>query len=148
VRIRSQKDFWCGAVFVAIGIAFMVIARDYRFGTAARMGPGFFPTLLGGLLAGLGLLLSIPGLVRDGDAFPKLHMRALLTILFGIVVFALLMQPLGFVLAAVILILICGFADPDLRLIESAGLAVLLTAFCVGIFVLLLGLPLSLWPDL
>lgn len=148
VRIRSQKDFWCGAVFVAIGIAFMVIARDYRFGSAARMGPGFFPTMLGGLLAGLGLLLSIPGLVRDGEPFPKLHVRALLTILFGIVVFALLMQPLGFVLASVILVLICGFADPDLRFVESAGLAVLLTAFCVGVFVLLLGLPMSLWPDL
>jgi len=148
VKIRSQKDFWCGALFVAIGIGFMIVARNYRFGTAARMGPGFFPTMLGGLLAGLGLLLSIPSLVHDGDAFPKLHLRPLLTILFGIVVFALSMQPLGFVLAAVILILICGFADPDLRPIESAGLAVLLTAFCVGVFFLLLGLPLNLWPDL
>jgi putative tricarboxylic transport membrane protein len=135
-------------LFVAIGLAFMVVARSYRFGTAARMGPGFFPTMLGGVLVGFGLLLSLPSLVRDGDAFPRLHLRPLLTILCGIVVFALLMQPLGFVLAAVILVLICGFADPDLRLIESAGLAVLLTAFCVGVFVLLLGLPLNLWPDL
>ena len=135
-------------VFVAIGIAFMVVARNYRFGTAARMGPGFFPTMLGGLLTGLGLLLSIPSLIQNGDAFPKLHLRPLLTILFGIIVFALLMQPLGFVFAAGVLILICGFADPDLRLIESAGLAVLLTAFCVVVFVLLLGLPLNLWPDL
>jgi hypothetical protein len=135
-------------LFVAIGITFMIVARNYRFGTTARMGPGFFPTLLGGLLAGLGLLLAIPALVREGDAFPRLHLRPLLTILSGIIVFALLMQPLGFVLAAVIFVLICGFADPDLRLVESAGLAVLLTAFCVGVFVLLLGLPLSLWPDL
>jgi len=148
VRIRSQKDFWCGVLFIAIGIAFMVVARNYRFGTAARMGPGFFPTLLGGVLAGLGLLLSLPALVHDGDPFPKLHLRPLLTILLGIVVFALLMQPLGFVLAAVILILICGFADPDLRFVESAGLALLITAFCVGVFVVLLGLPLTLWPDL
>jgi putative tricarboxylic transport membrane protein len=135
-------------LFVAIGLTFMVVARSYRFGTAARMGPGFFPTMLGGVLVGFGLLLSLPSLVRDGDAFPRLHLRPLLTILFGIVVFALLMQPLGFVLAAVILVLICGFADPELRFIESAGLAVLLTAFCVGVFVAMLGLPLNLWPDL
>ena len=148
MRIRSEQDFWCGVVFFAIGIAFMVIAREYRFGTAARMGPGFFPAILGGLLAGLGLLIALPAIMRDGDAFPKLHLRPLLTILAGIVVFALLLQPLGFVLAAVVLILISGFADPDLRPVESVGLALLLTAFSVGVFVVLLGLPLNLWPDL
>lgn len=148
MRIRSQKDFWCGVVFFAIGVAFMVIAREYRLGTAARMGPGFFPTMLGGLLAGLGLLLAVPAIVRDGDTFPRLHLRPLLTILAGIVVFALLLQPLGFVLAAVVLIVVSGFADPELRLVESVGLALLLTAFSVGVFVVLLGLPLSLWPDL
>lgn len=148
MRIRSQKDFWCGVLFLAIGIALMLIARNYRFGTAARMGPGFFPAMLGGLLAVLGLTLSIPALARDGDAFPRLHLRPLLTILIGIVIFALVLQPLGFVLSAAILVLVCGLADPELRFVESAGLAVLLTAFCVGVFVALLGLPLNLWPDL
>ena len=65
-------------------------------GTAARMGPGFFPTLLGGLLAVLGLMLSVPALLRDGEPFPKLHLRPMLMILASIVVFALLLQPLGF----------------------------------------------------
>ena len=148
MRIRSQKDFWCGVVFFAIGIAFMVIARNYRLGTAARMGPGFFPTILGGLLAGFGLLLAVPAIVRDGDAFPRLHLRPLLAILAAIVVFALLLLPLGFVLAAVALVLIGGFADPELRPVESAGLALLLAAFSVGVFVVLLGLPLNLWPNL
>jgi putative tricarboxylic transport membrane protein len=148
VSIRSQKDFWCGVVFFAIGIAFLVIARNYRLGTAARMGPGFFPTILGGVLAGLGLLLAVPAIICDGDAFPRLHLRPLLTILAAIVIFALLLQPLGFVLAAVVLVLIGGFADPELRPVESAGLALLLTAFSVGIFVVLLGLPLNLWPNL
>ena len=135
-------------VFFAIGIAFMVIARNYRLGTAARMGPGFFPTILGGLLAGFGLLLAVPAIVRDGDAFPRLHLRPLLAILAAIVVFALLLLPLGFVLAAVALVLIGGFADPELRPVESAGLALLLAAFSVGVFVVLLGLPLNLWPNL
>ena len=135
-------------VFFAIGIAFMVIARNYRLGTAARMGPGFFPTILGGLLAGLGVLLAVPAIVRDGDAFPKLHLRPLLAILAAVVIFALLLHPLGFVLAAAVLVMIGGFADPELRLVESVRLALLLTAFSVGVFVLLLGLPLNLWPNL
>jgi len=131
-----------------MGIAFMVLARQYRFGTPARMGPGFFPTILGGILTALGLSLSIPALVRNGDPLPRVGLRPLLTILTAIIVFALLLQPLGFVLAAIILVLIAAFADPELRRIETAGLALLLTAFSVGIFVLLLGLPLNLWPDL
>ena len=65
------------------------------------MGPGFFPTLLGGLLALLGLTLAIPALVRDGERCPRLRLRPLLMVLLGIVVFALLLQPLGFVLSAV-----------------------------------------------
>ena len=95
VRIRSPSDFWCGVLFIAMGIAFMVLARQYRFGTPARMGPGFFPTILGGILAALGLTLSIPALLRDGDPLPRLRLRPMVTILAAIVVFALLLQPLG-----------------------------------------------------
>ena len=148
MRIRSQKDFWCGIIFVAIGIAFVALASQYRMGTAARMGPGLFPTLLGSFLAVLGLSLALPALVREGEAFAKLHMRPMLTLLASIVIFALLLQPLGFVLAAMILIVLGGFADPDLGFVESIALAIFLTAFSVGVFVTLLGLPLPLWPSL
>ena len=133
-------------LFLAIGIAFMVLAQEYRMGTGARMGPGYFPTALGGLMAVLGLTLVVPALVRDGEPFPRLHMRQMLMILASIVVFALLLQPLGFVLAAAALIVVGGLADPDLRFLESVGLAVFLSAFSVVVFVLLLGLPLPLWP--
>jgi putative tricarboxylic transport membrane protein len=152
VRIRSPSDFWCGILFIAVGIAFVVLAHGYRIGTPARMGPGFFPIVLGGILAVLGLSLAIPALIRDGEPLPRLGLglglRPLLTVLVAIVVFALLLQPLGFVVSAVVLILISGFADPELRRVESVGLALLLTAFSVLIFVVLLGLPFNLWPNL
>jgi hypothetical protein len=148
VRIRSPSDFWCGILFIAVGIAFVVLASGYRIGTPARMGPGFFPIVLGGILVALGLSLSIPALIRDGEPLPRLGLRPLLTVLVAIVVFALLLQPLGFVLSAVVLVLISGFADPELRRVESVGLALLLTAFSVAIFVVLLGLPFNLWPSL
>ena len=148
MRIRSPSDFWCGILFIAVGIAFMVLAYGYRIGTPARMGPGFFPIVLGGILAALGLSLAIPALIRSGEPLPRLGLRPLLTVLVAIVVFALLLQPLGFVLSAVVLVLIGGFADPELRRVESVGLALLLTAFSVAIFVVLLGLPFNLWPNL
>jgi len=148
VRIRSPNDFWCGLLFVVVGIAFAVLARNYRFGTPARMGPGFFPTILGGILAALGLTLAIPALARDGDplSFPRL--QPAVTILTAIIAFALLLAPLGFVLAAAALILISGLADPELRPLENIGLTLFLIAFSVAIFVMVLGLPMNLWPDL
>ena len=112
------------------------------------MGPGFFPTILGGLLAALGFSLTIPALFRDGEALPRLGLRPVLAILLGIVVFALLLAPLGFVIASAALILIAGLADPELRRVEHVGLTVFLIAFSVAIFVVLLGLPLNLWPNL
>ena len=135
-------------IFVAIGIAFMVLAREYRFGTAARMGPGFFPTVLGGFLGLLGLSLIVPALVRNGEKFPRLHFRPMLVLLASIVVFALLLEPLGFVLASLVLIIVGGFADPDLRFTESVAVAIGLTVFSVVVFFYVLGLPLTLWPEL
>jgi hypothetical protein len=148
VRIRSPSDFWCGLLFIVVGIAFMVLAREYRFGTPARMGPGFFPTVLGGILAALGLSLALPALVRDGPGLSRPALRPALAILIAIVVFALLLAPVGFVIASGALILIAAFADPDLRLLESIGLTLFLIAFSVVIFVLALGLPMNLWPNL
>jgi hypothetical protein len=148
VRIRAQGDFWCGVIFLAVGVAFVVFAQEYRLGTAARMGPGYFPTLLGGLLALLGLSLSIPALFISGEGFPRLELRPMLAILVSIGVFALLLDPFGFIVAAAALVIIGGFADPDLKFSESVGLAVFLVAFSTGLFVVVLGLPLSLWPNL
>jgi hypothetical protein len=126
----------------------MLFAREYRFGTPARMGPGFFPTILGGILAALGLSLALPALFRNGEPLTFPGLRPMLAILTAIVVFALLLAPLGFVIAAAALILIAGLADPDLRPIESAGLTLFLIAFSVVIFVVALGLPMNLWPNL
>ena len=148
MKIRSPSDFWCGLIFLAIGVAFMLLARDYRMGTAARIGPGYFPTLLGGVLAALGLLITLPSLFVAGEQFPRVAWRPLLTILAAIVVFGLLLEPAGLALAVAALVIISGLADRELRLRESLALALFLVVFSIGIFVSLLGLPLSLWPSL
>jgi hypothetical protein len=147
LRIRSQSDFWCGLIFVAIGLTFLIMARNYRMGSAARMGPGFFPTWLGGLLALLGVTLTVPSFVTAGDGFPRLHLRPMLALLASIAVFAFALTPLGFVIALMLLVVVAGFADPELGPVRALGVGALLTAFSVGIFHYLLGLPLPLWPS-
>lgn len=148
MRIRSQSDFWCGLLFAALGVAVVVLARDYRLGTAARMGPGYFPMLLGGLLVFLGLTLTVPALFKDGERIPRLHLRPLMMILISIAVFGVALEYLGFVIAVAALVLVGGLADPELKPVESAGVAAFLVLFAVGIFWGLLGMPINLWPDL
>jgi len=148
LRIRSQSNFWCGLLFLAIGVAVIAMAGQYRLGTAARMGPGYFPALLGGLLALLGLSLVVPAVFKDGETLPRLNLRALVMILLSIGAFGLTLEYLGFAIAVAVLVIVGGLADPDLRPIETAGLAVFLVVFSIGIFVVLLGIPLNLWPSL
>jgi hypothetical protein len=117
-------------------------------GTAARMGPGYFPTLLGYLLVVLGLTLSLPSLLRDGENIPRMHLRPVVVILLSIVVFGLLLDRFGFALSVFVLVLLGALADPELRLREAAVLALFLAAFSVAVFYSLLGLPLELWPKI
>jgi Tripartite tricarboxylate transporter TctB family len=148
VKIKSPSDFWCGLIFLAIGVAFMLLAREYRMGTAARIGPGYFPTLLGGVLAALGLSITLPSFLVAGEPLPRVSWRPLLMILISILVFGLLLEPAGLAVAVAALVVVSGLADRELRLRESLALALFLVAFSIGIFVTLLGLPLNLWPSL
>ena len=60
MQIKNHRDFWAGLLFIVTGVLFMVLSRQYQLGTAAKMGPGYFPTILGGLMALLGLLVMLP----------------------------------------------------------------------------------------
>ena len=147
MKIRAHSDFWCGLLFVVIGLAVVVLAQNYRFGTAARMGPGYFPTLLGALMALLGLTLSVPAFARDGEPVQRFHLRPFGFVLLAIAAFGLALPYLGFAAAIVVLVVVGSFADPDLKPLETAGVAAFLLVFSILIFVVLLGLPIRLWPD-
>jgi uncharacterized membrane protein YhaH (DUF805 family) len=140
-------DFWCGALFVAIGLTVVVLAQEYRLGTSARMGPGYFPTVLGSLLALLGLSLCVPALLIDGERLPRMGLRPLLMVLAGIAAFGVTLEYLGFVAAVIALVVVGGLADPDLKPLEIAGTGAFMALFSALIFVVLLGLPLRLWPS-
>ena len=69
--IRHQKDFWIGALFLFFGLVAVVVARDYPMGTAGRMGPAYFPTMLGSLLILIGAIAVIRSFLHDGEAVGK-----------------------------------------------------------------------------
>jgi putative tricarboxylic transport membrane protein len=147
MRIRAPKDFWSGLTFVAIGVAFVALASQYRLGDLHRMGPAMFPTMVGGLLAALGAALAARSLVLEGPPVAAFAMRPLTLGLLSIVLFGIALQFFGLVAAVIILVLVSAFASRETRPLQTIALAVVMAGFCVGVFVWLLGLPLPLWPQ-
>jgi putative tricarboxylic transport membrane protein len=136
-----RKDFWGGLMLIAIGAAAIILARDYPFGTALRMGPGYFPTLLGGILVLFGLYLMVLGL-RAGETIEgSWSFRALIIVPLSLVLFGVLMDRAGFIPALAVLIFGSAAASTEFRFVEVALLTVVLTAFSVAVFILGLGLP-------
>jgi hypothetical protein len=141
LEFRNNKDVWAGLMLIGTGAATILIARDYVFGTALRMGPGYFPSVLGGLLVLFGLYLVGAGLRRRELIEGSWSLRALIVLPLSLVVFGLLMENAGFVPALMVLIVGSSAAGSEFRLVETLLLAVGLTAFAVVLFIWGLGLP-------
>ena len=141
LEFRNNKDFWAGAMMIAVGAGAIVIARNYSFGTALRMGPGYFPSVLGGVLILFGIYLVAMGLKRNEKIEGGLSLRALIVLPLSLVMFGLLMEYAGFVPALLVLIVGSAAAGSEFKLIEALLLAVGLTAFAVLLFIYGLGLP-------
>ena len=149
MRIGNPKDFWSGVMFLGVGLAFVVLSQDYQMGTAQRMGPGYFPTLLGGLLATLGLVIAIQGLraaaTADGE-IDRFHFGPLLVVLGAVALFGALLRPAGLFVALLVLIGVSAYASHEFRLREVIPLAALLVVLVLAVFIWGLGLVIPLWP--
>jgi hypothetical protein len=148
MQIRAPKDFWSGVMFCVFAAVAVAAARGYSLGTAGRMGPGYFPLLLGLVLGGLGAVLIARSLVLDGEPVPRFHILPLMIIAFAVCLFGALIEPAGLVVALAVLILVSAWAGPQFRWLETAGLAAALVVFSIGVFVYALGLSLNIWPSL
>jgi hypothetical protein len=144
-RVRSPQDLGAGVVFILIGVAGIVFGQDLAFGSAARMGPGYFPTLLSWLIIAIGLVLAVKSLATDGPPIPSIHPRPLLAIIAAILAFGLLIDRVGLALTAAVLTIGAAYARRDVNLTETLLLAVGLALFTVGIFVYALTQPLPAW---
>jgi hypothetical protein len=146
MRMRSPKDFWAGLIFIAIGGGFILLAQQYRLGDMHRMGPAMFPTLVGALLAALGLIIALRSFALDGAPVPRFEARPIGVSILAIVLFGIALQWLGLIAAVAVLVLVGACAARDVRPLENLALAAALIVFSVAVFVWLLGLPLPLWP--
>ena len=147
MKIKSPKDFWAGLMFIGFGVFFMVWAiTHYQMGTAVRMGPAYFPTMLGGLLAFLGLLVLIEAFAMEGPKVPRFAMRPLILISIGCVVYGYIMKPLGLVAATAALVFISAFGGHEFKWKEVTILFLILIVFSVLVFVKGLTLPFPICP--
>lgn len=145
--VRHPKDFVSGLLFAAVGVAAIVIAANYPLGTAARMGPGYFPRILGILLIILGSALALRALKLQGAPIPRWHWKPVIVVLGSVVLFGLIVDRVGLALSTVILIVLASAASPEFRPKESIVSGIALAVLSVAVFVLALKLQLPIWPQ-
>lgn len=144
--VRNPKDLFAGLLFIAFGLAALVIALPYPTGSAARMGPGYFPRLLGILLVGLGAVLSLRGFRSREGARPAWHWRPLAIVLLSIALFAVIAPWLGVVVTAALLVFVSSLASREFRWKEALISGAIQGLCAVAVFVYGLKLPLPVWP--
>lgn len=145
LRVRSPQDLGAGVVFLVIGAGGLVFGQDLTFGSAARMGPGFFPTLLSYCIIGIGLVLAIKSLAADGPPVERVYVRPLFAILAAILSFGALIDRVGLAISAAVLVIIAACARRNVNFKETAILAIGLALFTVAIFSYALKQPLPAW---
>jgi hypothetical protein len=148
-KVLENKDFYAGLIFIFFGIFAIFGARRYTVGTAASMGPGYFPRVLGGTLILFGLIIFVRSLWLSDESLKSLALRPLFLVTIGVLAFAVLLEPLGMVLATLALISISSLGSWKFRLRELVKMAILfmgLVVLALGLFVYGLGLSFRVWP--
>jgi len=157
VKLKSRKDFFAGLMFAVVGVAFAWGATTYTVGTGARMGPGYFPLMLGILLALIGLGVIFGSLVvetADGEPIGSIAWRPLVFIIGANVIFGILLGGLpsiglpamGLIIAIYALVIISGLAAPNSSLKLSLILATILAVGSYLTFIVGLNLQFQVWP--
>ncbi|AVQ85350.1 MULTISPECIES: tripartite tricarboxylate transporter TctB family protein [unclassified Variovorax] len=157
MKIKSQKDFLSGVMFVCVGLAFAIGATNYTIGSGARMGPGYFPLVLGVLLAIGGAIVIFGALsfnTSGGDPIGRIAWKPLVLIIGANLVFGLLLGGLptfgvpamGLLIAIYALVVIAGIAGPRFSLRTSLILATILAIGSYLTFIVGLSLQFQVWP--
>jgi len=145
-RIRHPKDFWAGVLFIAFGAAAVIIALGYAMGTAGRMGPGYFPRWLGGILVVLGTILVIRSFRLKSEKIGFPTFKPVIIVLASVLLFGFTVTWAGLVASTILMVLVASMASHDYRWKESVVAALALAAFVVVAFRYGLQLQLPTWP--
>lgn len=146
MRIKAPKDFWAGLMFIGFGLGFVLVGQNYEMGTAVRMGPAYFPTVLGALLTFLGLIVFGQSFTVSGSPLPRFAFRPLIVVLIAIALFGVMIRSVGLVPATVTLVVVSSLGNYEFRTKEVLVMAIGLALFAVGVFYYGLGLSFKLWP--
>ena len=146
IRIRSPQDFWAGIAFAVSGGAFLAGSRRFAMGTAADIGPGFFPAIVAALLVLVGASLVIKALALEGPPIEPMRLRPAAFVIAALAAFGLIIERGGLVLAVGALVLVASAAGGKFKPLHSAILAIALIAIAIAIFRLGLGMQIRLWP--
>jgi len=146
MRLRNASDVYVGALLIAAAGAGWWLAADLRTGTAVRMGPGYFPQALCWIVLGFGVALAARGLAVAGPPAERWALRPLLLIPASVALFGIAIERVGLVIAVLAVVMLARLGGRDGRPLETALLAVGLAAFCVFVFVRLLGMTPPVWP--
>ena len=146
LKIRSMKDFSAGLMFIAIGGLFAIGATQYPMGTAVRMGPAYFPSILGWGTVALGFLVFVESFLVDDEKPTPVKWRPLLLVIASVMAFAALVNTGGLITATVVLIITAALGGHEFKLKEAIISAVLMSITVWAIFDKALGLPFKLFP--
>jgi hypothetical protein len=151
LKVKSQRDFWSGLMFMGIGIAFAVGASNYSLGTSAKPGPGYFPLMLSVIMAILGAIVVFKSLTIEtegGDPIGKIAWKPLLVIVASITVFAVLLPRMGLFITVPILMVMVSLAGDEFGWLGVLVMTIVLTLGSWFIFVWGLSLTIPLWPTM
>ncbi|MBE0550035.1 MAG: tripartite tricarboxylate transporter TctB family protein [Rubrivivax sp.] len=149
MKIKSEKDFWSGLMFLAVGVGFAWGATNYSFGSAARPGPAYFPFGLGIIMAALGAIILFKALVIEvegGERLGGIAWKPLAIIVGSVVLFGLLLPRLGMFIALPLLVITTALAGDEFHWGEAIANATVLSAGSWVIFIWGLNLTIPLWP--
>ncbi|MCW7536398.1 tripartite tricarboxylate transporter TctB family protein [Aquabacterium sp. A7-Y] len=150
MKIKSQRDFVSGLMFIVVGLGFAWGATNYSFGSSASPGPGYFPFGLGLILAVLGAMVTFKSLTietEDGDPIGAIAWKPLLLILGAVAVFGFALPRLGLIITIALLVGLASLAGDEIKWKQTAILAVVLMVGCYLVFVKGLSLVLPMWPS-
>lgn len=135
-------------MYMVIGLFFAIVARQYQYGTAAKMGPGYFPFWLGMLMAALGLLVLLRSLSAKApiESIPKFNWKIIGLITGSIVLYGVLLPKMGFIVAVFVLVMMASSASREFNWKVSIINALVLIGFTYSVFVLGLKLQFPLLP--
>jgi hypothetical protein len=143
--IKAPKDFWTGVIYIVAGAATLWLGAEYRMGTASRMGPGYFPTVLAWILVAIGAVSFVRSFLARGEPIAAIAVMPLLLVLTACALFGFMVPRVGLGLALLALCVVSAAASDQFRFDPwiAAGLLAVIVA-CALVFVKGLGVPMPL----